>query len=218
LTQNQKSLGDFEKIFLGKGGNTGPLIVTYDFNELVQDLNAVVPYDWATFLHDRIDKINPHADLAGIEQGGYKLVYEDKPSATQRIMAAMPGGRRAGTDCWFSIGLSVRGDGSIADVRWNGPADKASLAPGEKIIAVNGQIFSAEALHAAIRAAKGNTEPIHLIVQADSFVSTTDIDYHDGERFPVLERVEGAPAYLDDITKPLTTPEKAPAEEKETED
>ena len=146
LTQNQKSLGDFEKIFLGKGGNTGPLIVTYDFNELVQDLNAVVPYDWATFLHARIDKINPHADLAGIEQGGYKLVYEDKPSATQRIMAAMPGGRRAGTDCWFSIGLSVRGDGSIADVRWNGPADKASLAPGEKIIAVNGQIFSAEAL------------------------------------------------------------------------
>ena len=36
------------------------------------------------------------------------------------------------------------------------------------------------------------------------------IDYHDGERYPVLERVEGTPDYLDDITKPLTTPEKAP--------
>ena len=218
LTQNQKSLNDFEKIFLGKGGNTGPLIVTYDFNELVQDMNAVVPYDWATFLHDRIDKINLHADMAGIEQGGYKLVYRDKPSATQRTMARMPDGRRAGRDCWFSIGLSVGGEGSISDVRWNGPADKASLAPGEKIIAVNGQIFSAEALRAAIRGAKGNSEPIHLIVQADSFVSMADIDYHDGERYPVLERVEGAPDYLDDITKPLTTPEKAPAEEKETEE
>jgi len=218
LTQNQKSLNDFEKIFLGKGGNTGPLIVTYDFNELVQDLNAVAPYDWATFLHDRIDKINPHADLAGIEQGGYRLVYKDKPSATQHTMAGMPGGRRAGAGCWFSIGLSVGGDGSISDVRWNGPADKANLAPGEKIIAVNGQIFSAEALQAAIKAAKGNTEPIHLIVQADVFVSMADIDYHDGERYPLLERVEGTPAYLDDITKPLTTPEKAPAEEKETEE
>ena len=218
LTQNQKSLNDFEKIFLGKGGNTGPLIVTYDFNELVQDLNAVAPYDWATFLHDRIDKINPHADLAGIEQGGYRLVYKDKPSATQHTMARMPGGRRAGAGCWFSIGLSVGGDGSISDVRWNGPADKANLAPGEKIIAVNGQIFSAEALQAAIKAAKGNTEPIHLIVQADAFVSMADIDYHDGERYPLLERVEGTPAYLDDITKPLTTPEKAPAEEKETEE
>lgn len=218
LTQNQKSLGDFEKIFLGKGGNTGPLIVTYDFNELVQDLNAVVPYDWATFLHDRIDKINPHADLAGIEQGGYKLVYKDKPSATQRTMARMPAGRRASAACWFSIGLSVGGDGSISDVRWNGPADKASLAPGEKIIAVNGQVYSADALRSAIREAKGNTEPIHLIVQADSFVFMADIDYHDGERYPVLERVEGTPDYLDDITKPLTTPEKAPAEEKEPED
>ena len=217
LTQNQKSLNDFEKIFLGKGGNTGPLIVTYDFNELVQDLNAVAPYDWATFLHDRIDKINPHADLAGIEQGGYRLVYKDKPSATQHTMAGMPGGRRAGAGCWFSIGLSVGGDGSISDVRWNGPADKANLAPGEKIIAVNGQIFSGDAFLAAIRAAKGNSEPIHLIVQADRFVSLVDVDYHDGERYPVLERVEGAPDYLDDITKPLTVPEKPPAPPKKDE-
>jgi predicted metalloprotease with PDZ domain len=218
LTQNQKSLNDFEKIFLGKGGNTGPLIVTYDFNELVQGLNAVVAYDWATFLHDRIDKINPHADLAGIEQGGYKLVYKDKQSATQRTMAAVPGGRFGGTNCWFSIGLRVGGDGTISDVRWNGPADKARLAPGEKIIAIDGQIYSADALRSAIREAKGSTEPIHLIVQADSFVSTADIDYHDGERFPALEQVDGTPAYLDDITKPLTTPEKAPAEGKKSED
>jgi predicted metalloprotease with PDZ domain len=218
LTQNQKSLGDFEKIFLGKGGNTGPLIVTYDFNELVQDLNAVVAYDWATFLHDRIDKINPHADLAGIEQGGYKLVYKDKQNETERTMAAVPSGHSEGTNCWFSIGLLVRDDGSIVDVRWNGAADKARLAPSQKIIAVNGQIFSAEALHAAIRGAKGNSEPIHLIVQADSFVSMADIDYHDGERFPVLERMEGTPAYLDDITKPLATPEKSPAEEKKAEE
>jgi predicted metalloprotease with PDZ domain len=213
LTGDRKSLGDFEKIFLGKGGDTGPLIVTYDFNELVEDLNAVVPYDWATFLRDRVDKINPHADLAGIEQGGYRLVYKDKESATERTVAGVAGGRSAGTNCWFSIGLRLSSAGAIADVRWNSPADKARLAPGEKIIAVNGQIYSGDLLRAAIRAAKGSGEPIHLIVAADSFVSTVEIDYHDGERFPVLERVEGAPDYLDEITKPLTTPEKAPDEE-----
>jgi predicted metalloprotease with PDZ domain len=218
LTQGKKSLGDFEKIFLGKGGNTAPLIVTYDFNELVEDLNAVVPYDWTTFIHDRIDKINPHADLAGIEQGGYKLVYKDKPSATERMITAVPDTRYGGTNYWYSIGLRVGGNGTISDVRWNGPTDKARLAPGEKIIAVDGQIYSGEVLRAAIRAAKGRTEPIHLIVQADSFVSMADIDYHDGERFPVLERVDGTPDYLDDITKPLTTPEKAPADEKKAEE
>jgi hypothetical protein len=29
------------------------------------------------------------------------------------------------------------------------------------------------------------------------------MDYHDGERYPTLQRVEGTPAYLDDIVKPL---------------
>jgi predicted metalloprotease with PDZ domain len=210
LTQNKKSLDNFQKIFLGKGGNTGPLIVTYNFDELVQDLNAVIPYDWATFLHDRVDKIDPRADLAGIEQGGYKLVFNDKPNASERTMATMTESRGRDLDCWFSIGLRIGTDGSIADVRWNSPADKARLAPGEKIIAVNGQIFSSDALQAAIRAAKGNTEPMHLIVQADSFVSTAELDYHDGERYPALERVDAAPAYLDDITRPLTKPESPP--------
>jgi predicted metalloprotease with PDZ domain len=217
LSQNKKSLDDFQKIFLGKGGNTGPLIVPYNFDELVQDLNAVVPYDWATFLHERVDKINPRADLAGIEQGGYKLVFKDKPNASERTIAAasgMGGPRGRGLDCWFSIGLRIGADGSIADVRWNGPADKARLAPGERIIALNGQIFSSDALRSAIRSATGNTEPIHLIVQADSFVSTVELDYHDGERYPALERVDATPAYLDDITKPLTVLEKPPAEPK----
>ena len=208
LTGDKKSLDNFEKIFLGKGGNTGPLIVPYTFDELVQDLNAVVPYDWATFLRDRVDKINPRADLAGIEQGGYKLVYRDKPSPAERTMMAAGGRRRGGVDCWYSVGLRIGNDGRIGDVRWNGPADKARLAPGEKIIAVNGQIFSDDALREAIRKAKGTAEPIHLILQADSFVSTADIDYHDGERYPALERVDGTPDYLDEITKPLTTPEK----------
>jgi predicted metalloprotease with PDZ domain len=232
-TNNQKSLDDFEKIFLAKGGNgapcdrssslgcnnTGPLIATYTFDELVQDLNQVMPYDWATFLHDRVDRINPRADLAGIEQGGYKLVYKDKPSASERTMA-MTFGRRGGggPNCWFSIGLRIGADGMIFDVRWNGPADKAKLAPGEKVLAVNGKIYSPDALREAIRDSKGNSQAIRLIVQADTFVSNAEIDYHDGERYPVLERVEGAPAYLDDITKPLTTPEKQPAPAKKNED
>ncbi len=211
-TNNQKSLDDFQKIFLAKGGNTGPLIVTYTFDELVQDLNQVLPYDWATFLHDRVDKVRPRADLAGIEQGGYKLVYKEKPNSSERMLTGVFARRGGGgPDCWYSIGLRIGGDGTILDVRWNGPADKAMLAPGEKVLAVNGKIYSPDNLREAIRDAKGNTQPIRLIVQADTFVSNAEIDYHDGERYPVLERVEGTPAYLDDITKPLTPQEKAPA-------
>jgi len=204
MTGNKKSLDDFQRIFLGKGGNTGPLIVTYTFDELVRDLNEVAPYDWATFLHDRVDKINPHADLAGIEQGGYKLVYADKPSASELIVHANAAPTvKVGVDVWYSIGVQVDADGEITDVRWKGPADKAKIVPGAKIIAVNGQMFSGDLLQDAIRDAKGKSEPISLIVQTDNFVSTANIDYHDGERYPVLERIEGTPAYLDEITKPL---------------
>lgn len=216
LTNDKKSLDDFLKVFLGLNGETGPEIVTYNREELIKDLNAVVPYDWAKFLHDRVDLINPRADVAGIEQGGYRLVYQEKPTKSEQTMASAAGPRR-GISLWYSLGLRLTGDGSISDVRWNGPADKARLAPGYKLLAVNGQIYSTEALHEAIKKAKGTTEPIHLIVQSDSLVSSFEIDYHDGERYAALQRIEGTPAYLDEITKPRTTPEKAPAETKKDE-
>jgi len=165
-------------------------------------------------MHERIDNPSPRADLGGIERGGYKLVYTDKPNPSERTIAAAGARRGGGVNVWYSIGLRVGADGTISDVRWGGPADKANLAPGAKIIAVNGNVFSADALRAAIREAKGKTEAIHFILQSDTFVNMADVDYHDGERYPVLQRIEGTPAFLDDITKPLTTPEKAPAEKK----
>jgi hypothetical protein len=36
-----------------------------------------------------------------------------------------------------------------------------------------------------------------------------DIDYHDGERFPVMVRNPGAKDYLDEITTPLAKPAAA---------
>jgi predicted metalloprotease with PDZ domain len=206
LTNDQKSLTDFLHIFLGKGGDTGPLIVTYNRTELIADLSQVVKYDWAGFLSDRIDLINPHADLAGIERGGYKLVYQDHP--TESMAAVMRSSRRThgGPNVWYSLGLQIGSDGAIYDVRWGGPADKAKLAPGQKLIAVNGLVFSADALQQAIVAAKSSKDPIHFLVQSESYITPVDIDYHDGERYPVMVRVEGTKDYLDEITTPLTKP------------
>ncbi len=209
-TGNKKSLTDFFRIFLAKGGNTGPLIVPYNRDELVTDLNQVLPYDWARFIHERIDTINPHADFEGIERGGYRLVFTEKPNSSERTMVAAGGRRTSGINVWYSLGLRLNNEGTITDVRWGGPADRANLAPGQKILAVNSNVFSADALKAAIDEAKGKSEPIQLILQADTFVSTANLDYHNGERYPELQRVSGSPAYLDDITAPLTKPETSP--------
>ena len=201
LTNNQKSLNDFARVFLGLGGNTEAKIVAYDFNELVRDLNEVVPYDWATFLRDRVEKINPRADLAGIERGGYKLVYADKQNAASATLAGLDGPQ--GVNAWYSLGIRVNSNGEISDVRRGGPADETGLAPNAKIVAVDGRMFSTDRLHAAIRDAKSSADPVRLIVESESYITTVAIPYHDGERYPALERVENTPDYLDDITKPL---------------
>jgi len=201
LTNNSKNLRDFMVIYLNKGGGTTPTVVPYDLNEIVTDLNQVVKNDWAGFLNERVNGINRHVNVEGIGQGGYKLVYTDKPSEYLKARMAQRGG---GTDVWFSLGVALDTDGTtITDVRVGGPADKAKIFPGEKIMAVNGRVYSKDALHAAIRQSKTASAPMHFILQNDTMVTEADVDYHDGERYPTLERVEGTPAYLDDITKPL---------------
>jgi predicted metalloprotease with PDZ domain len=214
LTNDSKSLNYFTRMFLGKGGNTGPLIVPYELPEIVADLNQIAPYDWAKFFHDRIVAVNARADLEGVERGGYKLVFNDKPTKGETALAASGSRRGAAINVWYSLGIRVTATGTITDVRWNGPADKAKLSPGQRIFAVNGLVFSGTALKAAVRNAKSNSEPIHLILQTDQFVSLADVDYHDGERYPALVRVDGTPDYLDEITKPLAATPQNPSSAK----
>jgi hypothetical protein len=73
-------------------------------------------------------------------------------------------------------------------------------------MAVNGKVYSKEALHTAIKQSKTATTPMHFILQNDALVTQVDMDYHDGERYPTLVRNEANPAYLDDIAKPLAQP------------
>jgi predicted metalloprotease with PDZ domain len=202
-TGDKKSLTDFQKIFLGKGGDTGPLIVPYDRKDLIHDLNEVLPYDWATFLHDRIDVPTPHTDLAGIERGGYKLVYTDKQSPSDRMLSGARG-PRGGPNVWYSLGMRIGADGTIGEIKYDGVADKAGLTFGLKVIGVNGEVFSADALRQALDDSKGNTKPIHLLIQDENKLTDVNLDYHDGQRYPSLVRVEGTTDYLDEITKPLT--------------
>ncbi len=200
LTDGKKSLNDFAAAFHGYGGNTDPKVVPYTFEDVVSTLNSVVKYDWAAFLHERLTSLAPHAPMGGILNGGYKLVYKDQPNA----WAAMRDGQSGSVDFWYSLGLHVGASGTIGDVLHFGISDKAGLGPGMKIIAVNGREFSPDLLRTAIREAKGTSAPIELIVVNTGFYRVVKLDYHDGERYPALERVQGTPNRLDDIIAPLT--------------
>ena len=199
LTHDKKSLNDFCVKFLAVGGNTPPKVVPYDFEEIVADLNSVAPYDWRTFLTERLDSHAAHAPLGGIEHGGYKLVYGAEPTDYEKAVLS----EMKQTDAWFSAGLMVRADGTISDVRMGSPAYQAGLGPSTKLVAINGHAYTEDVLKRAIHAAKGTTDPIELIVSSDNEFRTVRLDYHDGEKYPRLERVEGTPDLLDEILKPL---------------
>jgi len=200
LTDGKKSLNDFLGAFESVGGNNPPKAVPYTFNDIVNGLNAVVPYDWAAFLRERLTSKSPHAPLGGIENGGYKLVFNDQPNELMQARMAASGGDVA----WWSIGLDLNRDGRIEDVLVGSAADKAKLGPGMQIVAVNSRQYSGQLLNQAIQDAKGNTNPISLIVVNTGVYRVLGIDYHDGLRYPHLERVTSVPDRLDEILKPLT--------------
>jgi predicted metalloprotease with PDZ domain len=199
LTHDKKSLNDFCVKFLAVGGNTPPIVVPYDFDEIVADLNAVAPYDWRSFLTERLQSHAAHAPLDGIEHGGYRLTYGDEPTEYEQAYLT----KYQQVDAWFSLGLMVNNSSVIDDVMVDSPAFQAGLGPGMKLVAVNGHGFNGDVLKGAIRGAKGTTSPIELIVSNENEFRTLRLDYHDGEKYPQLERVQGTPDLLDEIIKPL---------------
>jgi predicted metalloprotease with PDZ domain len=200
LTNDKKSLNDFCARFEGLGGNTPPKVVPYTFHDVVANLNAIVPYDWAGFLRERLTSKSPHAPLEGITQGGYRIVYTDSPGEYINAREAVNGDAEA----WWAIGLTVGSDGHIDDVLVGSVSDKAGLGPGMQIVAVNGRQYSPSVLGDVITAAKGTTAPIELIVSNTGYYKIVQLDYHGGLRFPHLERVQGTPDYLDEILTPMT--------------
>jgi predicted metalloprotease with PDZ domain len=200
-TGGKKSLNDFVAAFHGLGGNTPPKVVPYTFEDIVAGLNAVVPNDWADFLHKRLDSNELHApEIAGIDAlSGYKLTYTDKPNYWSQLEES-----EGGLNARWSLGLSVGTSGNLGDVIVGGVADKAGLAPGFQILAVNGRAFTPGLLRQAIKDAVGSGPAIELIVENTGYFKLIKLDYHGGERYPQLVRVDGTPARLDDILQPMT--------------
>src|SRR5277367_2432260 len=192
-THGQKSIDDFCHLFHG-GANNGPELKPYTFDELVNALNEVAPYDWAGFFHQHLNSTSPDMPQGGIQNGGWKVEFNDQP-------LHLPG-RHGATGDVFSIGLQLAADGTVSDSIVGGPAFKAGISSGMKVIGVNGRVFTPEVLEDAIKAAGSSAQPITLLVVNDDYYRTCTIEYRDGERYPHLERDAAKPDYLDELIKP----------------
>jgi predicted metalloprotease with PDZ domain len=193
----KRSLDDFARGFFGvEDGRWTPL--TYTMEDIVRALNAVEPYDWASFLRERLDKAGGGVPMDGLARGGYRLMYTDTPSEVTKSLDTV----MKMDDFLYSLGFSLSKEGAIGEELWDSPAFKAGLVPGTRLIAVNGIAYEAGKLTDAIKAAKTGSAPIELLVRNDDLFRTVRIDYHDGLRFPHLEAIPGTPARLDDILAP----------------
>ncbi len=195
----RRSLDDFAKAFFGvEDGNWDP--APYTFDDIVRTLNEVQPNDWATFLRTRLDAVGADAPmpLDGIERGGYRLVFKEEPNAYQKALYS----EYERNDFQYSLGIGVNNANRIYSVRWGSPAFEAGLTSGWEVVAVNGRAASAEVIAEAITASKGNSTPIEMMVKKGERFRTIRFDYHDGLRYPHLERIEGTPDRLGDILAP----------------
>ncbi len=192
-SHGQKSIDDFFRAFYG-GPNHGPEVKPYTFEQLVQTLNDVVPYDWADFFNARLTSTSAQAPLGGIESGGWKLDFTSEPPQGERTTHRI-------SDTAFSLGLNLNRDGAVLDSTFGGPAFKAGIAPGMKIAGVNGRVFTPQILNDAIQDSQKNSRPIQLLVINDDYFKTCSVDAH-GPRYPHLVRDASTPDYLDQLLKP----------------
>jgi len=197
-TKGAKSLDNFLRAFAGPP-DTGPEVVTYTRDDVERLLGSVAPYDWHGFFQRTVYEVAIHPPSDWLERSGYRLEYTSTPN----ILDAASDESDQKIDAWFSLGVRLDNDGTVSSVRKPSPAWQGGLAPGVKIVAVNGREFQPSLLLSAISAAQHSNASIVLLGDDDTWYRTYVLSYHGGLRYPHLVRAGNAPDMLAKIAAPL---------------
>ncbi len=196
-SKGTKSLDDFCQKFHG-GPNRGPEVKPYTLPDVIAALNAVWPYDWARFIHDRVYAVAPHAPTNGITAGGWRMGWADSLGPLQK--SREKANKEVVED--YSLGLSLKDpDGTVLDVVPGTPADAAGVAPDMKLLAINGRRYNSDVLRDAISASKQSGR-VELLCENKEFYRTYVLEYREGRRHPVLVRDGAAHDYVSEILSP----------------
>lgn len=187
-------LDDFARRFFDTQRQAAPAL--YDMNDIVRTLDGLAAGDWRAFLARHLDTHDDADAMAGLGRMGWQLVFRDVASDSWRQEEEADGAHNLD----HSIGLRVRANGTLRAVSWEGPAFAAGLAPGAKILAVNGAPFSVERLEQGVKGAAG--EALRLDVEVQGRKRSVTLDYRGTLRYPWLEPVPGAR----DLLTPLLAP------------
>ncbi|HEU0045908.1 peptidase M61 [Sphingomonas sp.] len=185
------TLDDFARAFFGGAAGKWES-EPYRFEDVVRTLETLHSFDWKDFFEDALTNTHRHAPLGGLERGGYRLCYRERPNEYQAALDRSQGL----VDLTFSLGLVTNNQGKLSDVLWDGPAFTAGLTIGDTITAVGGRQFDPDTLKRAV----AEQDHIELTLTKGKRVWRTEIAFDGGLRFPNLEPFEDAPA-LDAIMR-----------------
>jgi len=150
---------------------------------------------------ERLDRIQAGAPLDGLAASGWRLTYAAEPSPIQKGEAAL----WKGTDLWSSLGFYLLDEGAVVNYLIPGsPADQAGMAPGSKLVAVDGRRYTKEVLQDALKAGGTDARTLSLLVERDDLFKTVELRYAGHARYPRLERDSAHPDLLTAIDSPLT--------------
>jgi predicted metalloprotease with PDZ domain len=196
LSGDTRSLDDFARAFFGADEAGDWTTRTYVFDDVVNGLEALALFDWRSFFTEKLEGKHVGAPLAGIERGGYRLVYRDAPTAywvnTEKIAGNV--------NLTFSIGLTVDSQGKLEEVLWESAAFGAGLTAGCELLEVNGRAYSPEVIREVVSAGAG-TE-LQLRVRRGQQERRLAVACHHGHRYPHLEPLPGVRRRLDEILHP----------------
>ncbi|MDQ3478348.1 MAG: peptidase M61 [Pseudomonadota bacterium] len=196
-TNGRRGMDDFARAFFGI--NPGDLgVLPYTRDDVIRTLNAVHPYDWTSFLYQRVDVPTQRAPLGGFALSGYSLTYTDQPTDAFKAIVKSSEGQ----NFYYSLGFNVNKDKKLTTVRWGSAAFDQALRIGDEIVAVGDRSYSGDVLEAAVRGAVQSRQPIRLIVKRGDAVRTVNIGYSDGLRYPRLVKTGTATGPLDILLRP----------------
>ena len=202
----RRSLDDFCRLFFAPH-----ISAPYTFEDVANALNQVSPHDWSSFLRRHLDSLSADTPLAGLEQSGWKLVYTDRKSEliedmekVHKVDLLWPEWQSWGfADLRYSIGLLIQDDGTVLDSAPGMSGYAAGIVPGMRLTQVNGAAFSLPVLEAAVRGT-ANHGKLQLQAANGSASESHSLDYHDGLKYPHLQRDPSKPDLLQRIVEPQT--------------
>lgn len=196
LTGGKKSIDDYTKVFAG--GTSAPRVVTYTRGDLERYLGEVAPYDWHGFFQRYVYSISPRPPADEIARAGYRLVFTPKPNKYDANNDTL----KKTIDSWYDVGLQLKADGTVSDVREGSAAWNGGVGDGMQILAVNSREFTPDAWAGAVAATSASFAPLVLLVEQDGSFQNITLNYRGGAKHPHLVRIRGTTDMLAQIMRP----------------